>query len=101
MRIGRERVREGEKIGEGDRDKERLNMTRDRFMGQVEGEKDLREASRHWGRRGARTTITYAAEIGSRARTEERTGVCGSAHPSLPLPLCSLCLGHADLLSLP
>lgn len=51
--IGRKRVRKGEEIGEGVRDKERLSMMRASFLGQVEGEKDPREASRHWIRRGA------------------------------------------------
>lgn len=39
MEIGRERVREGEVMGECRRGGERLSMMRARFLGQVEGEK--------------------------------------------------------------
>lgn len=45
-------------MGEHSRGEERLSMMRARFLGQVEGEKGSREASRHWisiTRRGART----------------------------------------------
>lgn len=47
MGIERERVREGEVMGEHSRGEERLSMMKARFLGQVVGEKGNREASRH------------------------------------------------------
>lgn len=51
MGVGRERGEEGEEMGGGGQGEEEVrrnqSMIRSRFLGQVEGEKFPREASRH------------------------------------------------------